>query len=95
MSRAEICTISVLLMCIDKSMQQVQNLLESMGLRQYKDMFLQEQISGDILIQCSDLELRDELKVSKKIHRMRLMKIIDGSHSAQSIMKGLDPYGQA
>lgn len=80
-------------MCF-QSVQQVQNLLEGMGLQQYKDIFLQEQISGDILLECSDQELRDELNVSKKIHRARFMKIIDGSHSAQSIMKGLDPYGQ-
>ena len=58
-----------------------------MQLSEYKEVFLHEKVAGDILLQCGETTLKDELHVSKKLHRIRLLKLIDGSHSAQDIME--------
>lgn len=44
----------------------------------YKDNFTKEQITGEILSDLNADDLRDELGVSSKIHRVKLMKIITG-----------------
>ena len=66
------------------------SLLDSMGFPEYKPTFLAEKVAGDILLQCTDDILQDELRVEKQLHRIRLMKVIDGSHSAQDIMSKSD-----
>lgn len=52
-----------------------------MKLGVYKDSFTKEQITGEILSDLNAEDLRDELGVSSKIHRMKLMKIITGKPS--------------
>ena len=64
-----------------------------MKLSQYKEMFLEENIDGEILAECDDPLLEQELHISNKLHRNRLMKVITGRHSAHCIKHGLDPYG--
>lgn len=73
------------------SMQMVE-LLEFMGMKQYYTSFLSERVTGEIFLECDEQVLETELKVTSKIHRVRLMKIISGKHSAEIIMKGEDPY---
>ena len=63
-----------------------------MGLTQYKAKFSKEGITGDILTELDEDILLHELGVSSKIHRIRLMKIINGQHSVQHILSGTDPY---
>ena len=57
---------------------QIQNLLDAMGLSQYKESFLREQITGDVLLDLDDAILQEELGVTSKIHRIRLTKLIQG-----------------
>ena len=71
---------------------QVQNLLATMNLSQYKDVFFKEMISGEILLECNETDLENELNVKSKIHRLRLMKIVNGHHSAKNILEGQNPY---
>ena len=71
---------------------QVAKLLTAMNMGQYVEAFKTEQISGEILSELSDEVLREELGITSKIHRIKLLKIIDGRHSAMSIMNGDDPY---
>ena len=59
-----------------------------MGLKQYKEKFQEESINGEILVECNSELLRQELKVTSQIHRLRLLKIINGEHSAQKILQG-------
>ena len=54
------------------------DLLDSMDLSQYKESFLREHVSGDVLLSCSDSILEDELGVSVRLHRIRLMLLISG-----------------
>lgn len=71
---------------------QVGQLLDAMELGHYKDAFSRECVSGEILLECDDDILREDLGVASRLHRLRLAKIIDGRHSAASILEGADPY---
>lgn len=70
----------------------MQNLLDAMHLAQYKDVFASEQITGEVLAELDEEILQNELGVSVKIHRIRLMKVINGKYSVQQILSGNDPY---
>ena len=63
-----------------------------MHLAQYKDIFASEEITGEIFAELDEEILQMELGVSVKIHRIRLMKVIDGKYSVQQILSGIDPY---
>ena len=67
---------------------QVVRLLEIMGLEQYSPTFVHEQIDGDILSACDDSILDEDLKVKSRLHRMRLLRVIQGAHSVQEVMSG-------
>ena len=71
---------------------QVQELLQVMNLGQYKEKFADEMISGELLIELGSEDLEQDLEIKSKIHRLRLMKIIEGHHSARSILEGQSPY---
>ncbi len=58
-----------------------------MGLEQYVGKFVAEQISGEILLECDDSVLKEEIGITSKIHRIRLMKVISGQHSAKGILE--------
>ena len=57
-----------------------------MELSQYKEAFLKEQISGDILLHCDNQILEVELKMSSRLHRLRLMQVIDGKVPVQQLL---------
>ena len=63
-----------------------------MKLSQHKDKFRTEQISGEILCELDDEALEVDLGVKSKIHRVRLMKIMSGKHSAANLLNGENPY---
>ena len=62
-------------------------MIDAMGLSQYKNKFISERVSGEILLECDDQVLQDELGIQSKIHRIRLAKVISGTHSAKSIIE--------
>lgn len=64
-----------------------------MGLKQYQEKFRSEQINGELLVICTEEVLHKELGIATKLHRVRLMKMIDGSHSALQLLEGANPYG--
>ena len=47
---------------------------------------MREQISGDILTECTRDVLGGELGISKKIHLLRLLQIINGDISVKDVM---------
>ena len=67
-------------------------LLEALGLKQYHDTFKEEKVSGEILSECDEEVLTNDLGIKSKLHRIKLMKVITGRHSAKRIMAGEDPY---
>ncbi|XP_065909267.1 uncharacterized protein [Dysidea avara] len=68
----------------------VLQLLGDMNLAEYKDSFRHEQVDGELLVDLTKNELED-LGITKKIHQLRLMKLIDGSSSAKKYEGGI--YG--
>jgi len=57
-----------------------------MELSQYKDAFQKEQITGDILLECDNQILEVELKISSRLHRLRLMQVIDGKAPVMQLL---------
>ena len=49
-----------------------------MGLKQYQEKFRTEQVTGEILGECDEQVLTDDLGVTSKLHRIKLMKVITG-----------------
>ena len=74
------------------STMQVLNLLEAMGMEKYKDVFTKECVNGELLLECDDEILEQDLGIPLRLHRVRLMKIITGQHSARELLTGEDPY---
>ena len=66
--------------------------MDAMELSQYKEAFAKESVSGEILSECDNDILESDLGVTSRLHRLRLMKIIDGRHSAAALIEGADPY---
>ena len=71
---------------------QVCDLLVAMEMGQYKEAFIKESVSGEILADCDDDILQSDLGVASRLHRLRLMKVVSGRHSAANLMEGADPY---
>ena len=49
-----------------------------MGFKSYQESFKREQINGEILSECDEEVLTNDLGVTSKLHRMRMMKLISG-----------------
>jgi len=54
-------------------------MLEAIGLPQYKKAFVREVVDGVTFLGLDDITLEKELLVSSKIHRLRILKLMDGS----------------
>ncbi len=62
-----------------------------MKLEQYKEAFARECIDGGILLALGDDLLEEDLGVASRLHRLRLVRVINGSHSAEGILKEHNP----
>ena len=49
-----------------------------MSLDKYQNNFKREQVNGEILSECDEDVLTNDLGVSSKLHRIKLMKVISG-----------------
>ena len=52
---------------------QVLDLLDAMELNQYKEVFSRERISGDVLLELGQDDLKEELGIHSKLHRYWLL----------------------
>ena len=52
-----------------------------MGLSKYKEQFIKERITGSLLSEFDEEILETELNIKSRIHRIRLMKIMEGRQS--------------
>ena len=71
---------------------QVLEMLQKMDLAKYIPIFREEHVTGDILSTCDDALLKEELEITMRLHRMRLLRVIEGKHSVQKILSGQDGY---
>ena len=60
---------------------QILELLDNMNLSEYKEVFSKECITGEILLELDESILTNELCITNRIHRIRLMKIVSGQMS--------------
>ena len=58
---------------------QVVQILNKMKLNDYIEIFEKECVTGEVLVDCDEDMLKVELKISNRLHRMRLMSLIKGS----------------
>lgn len=69
----------------------MQELLETMNLSQYKEIFHREDVSGEELSKLDEDMLENRLGVKQRLHRKRLMMIINGTKPAQDFLNS-DSY---
>ena len=58
-----------------------------MDLDEHCSRFKAEHVSGEVLLQCDDTALRDDLGVASRVHRIRLLQIITGTHSVPTLFQ--------
>jgi len=63
-----------------------------MDMRKYQKKFARESVDGAILSECDESTLLQELEVTSKLHRIKLLKVISGHYSALHILEGDDAY---
>lgn len=51
-----------------------------MGLEKYRKKFMEEKVNGFLLLELDDYALENDLEMSTKIHRIKMMAIINGRH---------------
>ena len=66
---------------------QVLQLLDKLGLSKYKHKFIEESITGSLLSEFDEEILETELGINSRIHRIKLMRIIDGRQSINELFE--------
>ena len=57
---------------------QVCNVLDALGLHQYKAIFMEEEITGEVLVNLTNEVLEYDLNITSAQDRLKLMKVIEG-----------------
>ena len=70
-------------------LQQIGRLLEEMKLTEYVTTFKEEGIDGRMLFELDDEVMRDELGVNKKLHRLKILMIVQGTRSVTRYLQDL------
>ena len=63
------------------------DLLEILGLTKYKNIFIHEEISGALLLELDEEILEVELGITSKLHRLKLLRVIDGRQPLDELFK--------
>ena len=63
------------------------DLLEILRLTKYKDAFIHEEISGALLQDLDEEILETELGITSKLHRLKLLRVIDGRQPLDELFK--------
>lgn len=61
-------------------------MLERLNLDQYKDTFQAESIDGSLLSELDEDTLQNELGMASKIHRKKLLLVIQGKQTYQHLI---------
>ncbi len=62
------------------------DLLDKIGLAQYKGKFIEEKISGGLLSELDADILEHEMGITSKLHRLKLIRIIEGRESIELLL---------
>ena len=63
------------------------DLLEILLLAKYKNAFIREEISGALLQDLDEEILETELGITSKLHRLKLLRVIDGRQPLDELFK--------
>ena len=63
-------------------------------MKQYQDNFKEEKISGEFLAECDDDMLTNDLRVTSKLHRKRLLKVISGERQNRYVRSWVGGWGR-
>ena len=63
------------------------DLLEILGLKKYKNVFMSEEISGALLQELDEEILEMELGITSRLHRLKLLRVIDGRQPLDELFK--------
>ena len=55
------------------------DLLDALNLSQYKEMFKSEAIDGSLFLELDKEILHDDLRVTSKLHQIKIMQIVEGT----------------
>ena len=66
---------------------QVLQLLDTLKLSGYSEAFRKEGINGDLLLALDDPTLQQDLGISSRLHRISIMRFINGKSSAKDILE--------
>ena len=69
-----------------QSVSDICNLLGAMKLEKYKFVFEREMIDGHLMASLTEEMLSKEFGIQSDVHKLRLMKIIDGTHSVNAFL---------
>ena len=69
----------------DFSLQQVEELLSKLSLDKHRESFKRERIDGSILIELDDEILEKELGMDSKIHRIKLLRVLNGRRAVTAL----------
>ena len=63
------------------------DLLEILLLAKYKNAFIREEISGALLQDLDEEILETELGITSRLHRLKLLRVIDGRQPLDELFK--------
>ena len=63
------------------------DLLEILGLTKYKNVFIDEEISGALLQELDEEIIKVELGITSRLHRLKLLRVIDGRQPLDELFK--------
>ena len=63
---------------------QLVQVLEGMGLKQYVGVVKEEALDGAILLELDEETLTQEIGMSSRIHRLKVLKLIHGDYDARN-----------
>ena len=64
----------------------IQMLLDVLKMHQYQELFKEEGIDGEILSSLTEQDLLEELDMTRRLDRVRLMKVIEGRYSVKNML---------
>lgn len=70
---------------------QLKKVLEGMNLEQYTVIIQQERLDGDIFLELDEETLTQELGITSRIHRLKVLKLITGEYDAHTYMEHFTP----
>lgn len=70
-------------------MLQVVELLDKLGLAEYKTTFETEMITGSLLLDLDEATLL-ELGMNKKLHRLKITRVIDGREIVKNLLDKME-----